>query len=65
MKVKPRLARLESVMPKGCPACHNWWEVVLLDDFGVAQRPERCPGCGRLVPIRTTVHIVGVPLDLV
>ncbi len=65
MKVKPRLTRLEATVPMGCVRCRHWGEVVLLDDAGNSQRPERCPTCGRLVPIRTTVHIVGVALDLV
>ncbi len=64
MKVKPRLTKLEAALPKGCSICRDWWETILVDDFGATQRPERCPGCGRLVPIRTTVHIVGVALDL-
>jgi hypothetical protein len=65
VKVKPRLAKLEARLPKGCAACRDWWHTVLIDDFGAARRPERCPGCGRLVPIRTVVHLVGVHLDRV
>ena len=65
MRVKPRLTRLEAALPKGCHECRDWWETILVDDFGATQRPERCPGCGRLAAIRTWVHIVGVPLDLV
>ncbi len=65
MKVKPRLAKLEVLTPKGCETCHSWWDTVLIDDDGQTQRPERCPGGGRLVPIRTVVHVVGVPLDRV
>ena len=65
MKVKPRLARLESVMPKGCDACRTWWDTVLVDDFADTQRPERCPQCGRMVPVRITIHLVGIPLERV
>ncbi len=65
MRVKPRPIKLEAALPKGCNACRTWWDTVLVDDFGATQRPERCPGCGRLVPIAVTVHLVGVDLDLV
>ncbi|MDP9355237.1 MAG: hypothetical protein M3R02_08135 [Chloroflexota bacterium] len=63
MKVGPRLAKLEARVPVGCGVCRTWWEVVLRDDEGNRDRPERCPGCGRVVPIRLLLHIVGVPLD--
>jgi hypothetical protein len=36
----------------------------MVDDAGRRDRPERCPGCGRLVPTSITLHIVGVDLDL-
>ncbi len=65
MRVKPRLIKLEVTLPKGCSICRDWWDTVLVDDDGTSQRPERCPQCGRLVPIRTLVHLVGVRLDLV
>lgn len=65
MKVKPRLAKLEAAIPKGCAACRTWWGTVLIDDFGATTRPERCPSCGRLVTIRTVVHLVGIHLDRV
>ena len=64
-RVEPRLAKLEAAVPKGCDVCRHWWEVALVDDDGNTQRPEQCPGCGRLVPVRTWVHIVGIPVDLV
>jgi hypothetical protein len=35
----------------------------MVDDAGRQDRPERCPACGRLVPITTTLHLVGVDLD--
>ncbi len=63
MKVGPRLAKLEARVPVGCGVCRTWCHVVLRDDDGNRDRPERCPGCGRVVPIRLLLHIVGVPLD--
>lgn len=65
MKVRPRLEKLEAVVPKGCGECRGWCGTVLVGDAGATQRLERCPSCGRLVPIRTLIHIVGVPLDAV
>jgi hypothetical protein len=64
-KVATRLATLERLVPVGCPICRFWMEIVLGDDMGNRSRPERCPECGRLVPIRQTVVIGGVPLDAV
>ena len=63
-RVESRLAKLGAAVPKGCGVCRPWWEVAIVDDWDTTQRPERCPGCGRLVPVRTWVHVVGVPLDL-
>ncbi len=65
MKVRPRLEKLEVRAPRGCLVCRSWCGTVLVGDAGEASRPERCPGCGRLVPIAVTVHLVGVDLDLV
>ena len=60
-----RLRRLEALMPVVCGTCRTWGGVVFeIGDRG-PERPERCPGCGRLVPIRTVVHLVGVHLDRV
>lgn len=58
-----RLARLEDVAPRGCALCRTWSPIVLADDDGRDDRPERCPCCGRVVPIRQRVVIVGVPLE--
>ena len=63
MGVKPRLARLEAAVPKGCTVCRRWHHVVMVDAAGRRDRPERCPGCGRLVPVTIALHIVGVNLD--
>lgn len=64
-RLEPRLAALAARVPRGCPACRSWCGTVLVGDAGDASRPERCPGCGRLVPIATVVHVVGVDLALV
>ena len=64
-RVEPRLAKLEAALPTGCAVCRVWSGTVLVDDFGTTTRPNRCPECGRLVPIRTVVRLVGVNLDLV
>lgn len=60
-----RLAALEARTPVGCPICRRWDGLVLADDAGTHSRPERCPGCGRLVPVRCVVVVVGVPLEAV
>ncbi|MGC4107268.1 MAG: hypothetical protein QM753_13175 [Thermomicrobiales bacterium] len=49
----------------GCPTCQAWPGLVLIDDNGNMDRPERCPDCGRLVPIIHLLHVVGMPLDAV
>ena len=59
-----RLAALEARAPAGCATCRRWDGLVLADDRGNRSRPERCPACGRLVPIRVAVHLVGVPLSV-
>jgi hypothetical protein len=63
-KLGPRLRKLEAGRPVGCPTCRAWCGTVLQDDDGVRSRPERCPACGRFVPIRVAVHVVGVPLSV-
>ncbi len=65
MKVGPRLEKLEARMPKGCAACRSWCGTILVGDAGDPSRPERCPGCGRLVPFRVSLHIIGIDLDRV
>lgn len=57
-----RLVRLDAAIPQVCDACRLWEDVPIVDDVGATQRPERCPDCGRLVPVRTWVRVVGVPL---
>ena len=64
-KLGKRLSMLEARAPAGCATCRAWCGVVLGDDAGNRSRPERCPGCGRCVPIRSVVVIVGVPLEAI
>lgn len=61
-----RLARVESkVRPTpGCETCHGWTGVVLEGDDG-PHRPERCPGCGRVVPATLVVRIEGVAITAI
>ncbi len=58
-----RLARLEPRLlpPPGCGACRGWTGVVLVGEDGPHRR-ERCPGCGRAVPAKTVVRVVGVEI---
>ncbi len=65
MKVRPRLEKLEGLMPKECGTCRSWSGTVVVDDAGITLRPGRCLGCGRRVPVALTVHLVGVDLELV
>jgi hypothetical protein len=48
----------------GCATCRHYAGIVLMDDDGNLSRPERCPECGRDVPIYRLLHIVGVPLEM-
>jgi hypothetical protein len=60
-----RLERLsERCIPIGCETCQMWGPVVFGDEEGRVSRPECCPGCGRLVPIKLLRVYIGVPLDL-
>ena len=65
MKQFPRrLAQLEARQPVGCPTCRGWdgTVVVHVDEAGQEHgrsRPDACPGCGRVVPVRCRVELVG------
>jgi len=61
--VATRLVKLERRVPVGCPTCRTWMGTVLGDEDGTRSRPERCPDCGRLFPIRHVIVVVGVPMD--
>lgn len=59
-----RVGALEGrLRPVGCSTCRYWTKTVLVGLDG-PQRPERCPGCGRGVPVRSRV-VVGVDLSRV
>ncbi|MCC6421464.1 MAG: hypothetical protein IT429_24870 [Gemmataceae bacterium] len=66
MSLPKRLARVEGLLlpAPGCATCKGWTGVVLEGDDG-PHRPERCPGCGRLVPATVVVWIVGVRIALI
>ena len=64
-RIGARLARLEARAPIGCATCALWDGLVLGDDAGTRSRPERCPACGRVVPVRHLLVLVGVPLAAV
>jgi hypothetical protein len=61
MTLPKRLARIEGRLlpPPGCATCRGWTGVVLEGDDG-PHRPEACPECGRVVPARPVVQVVGV-----
>jgi len=63
--VQRRLANVEAVLrpPLGCAICQRWDGTVVGDDTGKRSRPEVCPGCGRLVPVRMLAIVVGMDLD--
>jgi hypothetical protein len=61
--VATRLVVIERRVPIDCAVCRTWCGIVLGDEDCNRTRPERCPDCGRLVPIRHVVIFVGVPLD--
>lgn len=56
--ITSRLVRLEDRMrPAPCPACRGWGEsahevTTASGEVRVPARPDTCPRCGRLVPIR-------------
>ena len=60
-----RLATLEARAPAGCATCRHWYGVVFEDEAGDRTRPDGCPDCGRLVPVRLVRVILGVPLEAV
>jgi len=60
----PRLAKLERIWspPIGGPVCRSWGGTVLADAAGRRSQPDAGPDCGRRVPARQTLLIVGVDL---
>lgn len=61
LRIGTRLAKLEPVLlaPPGCATCRRGTDIVLVGEDG-PHRPERFPACGRAVPARTAVRLVGV-----
>ncbi len=63
-QVTRRLAELEARQPVGCPSC-RWWDgtvVAYVDAAGQGyrrSRPDVCKACGRVVPVRCLVQIIG------
>lgn len=54
------------VLVPRCPSC-SWWsttETTICADDGTCLRPEVCPDCQRVVPIRDRLVIADVDLDL-
>jgi hypothetical protein len=46
-----------------CRTCLGWGASTYCNEEGVCLRPESCPACGRVVPIRLRRIIVGVDLN--
>lgn len=60
MRNELRVIRLEELAPRGCATCERWGpavhEMVRVDADGretsvSVARPDRCPACGRDVPV--------------
>ena len=66
MKQFPRrLAQLEARQPVGWPSCRQWSGTVVayVDEAGQEyrrSRPDGCGECGRVVPVRCLVQIIGL-----
>jgi hypothetical protein len=62
-----RLDRVRArIGPPLCPECRGWGAfTVVCDNRGRCTRPEHCPSCGRVVPLRRVVVITGIDLDRV
>ena len=63
--IAARVARLEARAPVGCAVCRGWDGTALGDDAGRRSRPDRCPACGRGVPVRLLLVVVGVDPEAV
>jgi hypothetical protein len=49
-----RLDRVQArIGPSACQECRGWGAfIIVCDDRGRCARGDRCPGCGRVVPLR-------------
>lgn len=63
--LRQRLTKAEAVLrpPPGCPLCRRWNGSVVGDESGKRSRPETCPACGRVVPVRMVAIVAGIDLD--
>ena len=62
-KLVARVTRMEQQRPLGCATCRHWGPAIYEDDDGQGGRPEQCPDCGRVVPIRLVRRYVGIRFD--
>ncbi len=60
-----RLHKAEAVLrlPQGCAVCRRWDGNVVGDEAGKRSRPDVCPRCGRVVPVRMLAIVAGMDLD--
>lgn len=63
--VVTRLGKVEAVLrpQPGCPTCRRWDGTVVGDEAGKRSRPEACPACGRVVPMRMVAIVARIDLD--
>jgi hypothetical protein len=60
-----RIQEMEVRQPVGCATCRHWHGVIITDSFGGRNRSDRCPACGRDVPVTRIIFLEGVPWDCV
>jgi hypothetical protein len=60
-----RLVKLESFLTlrPGCRVCRRWTPATVCDATGACLRPDRCPTCGRSVPVADRIRIAGLSLE--
>jgi hypothetical protein len=60
-----RLRKVEAVLrpTPGCSTCRRWDDNVVGDDMGKRSRPEMCPECERVVPVRMVAIVARIDLD--
>jgi hypothetical protein len=63
--LRQRVIKAEAVLrpPPGCAVCQRWDGNVVGDESGKRSRPEVCPGCGRVAPVRMLAMVAGLDLD--
>lgn len=65
-----RVAKIEARRPVGCATCRCWTGAIVMtaDEDGTEtgrSRPERCPDCGRVVPVQHVLRIIGIDWDAI